>query len=88
MEYGLKQNLRYDRVHIRFVPLNFQDAETQRREWKRNRGIRQRRDRQPQMRYGTRLCRGWREGSVQLLTGGRRVSQPTTTLSLAILKPF
>lgn len=40
------------------------------------------------MRYGTRLCRGWREGSVQLLTGGgRRVSQPTATLSLAILKP-
>ena len=41
----------------------------------------------PRMRYRTRLCRGWREGSVQLLTGGgRRVSQPTATLFLAILK--
>lgn len=26
MEYGLKQNFRYDRVHIHSVPLNFQDG--------------------------------------------------------------
>lgn len=71
-------------ILLRFIS---KTEDTQRREGKRNRGVRQRWDRQPQMRYGTRLCRGWREG-VQLLTGGRRVSQPTTTLSLAILKPF